>query len=215
MKGNEDGGMGAHDSQSSGLEDDGSQLSDKATSLSPEMDSALTTLASRLCAICRSLCRGEVKVLKYWEHSGDYRTGELDYHPSLSSLRESVDAGCPLCNEVAQSLEEDFGIRLQARDAVDDSWYITCYLDTSNWCWEADGLSFHFIFYDSDGHRVNPKLGEKDLHLSFFPAEVFGLGPEYIGEKRIEIGSSIQADDQANDRRICCRSYRCDVFPKY
>lgn len=151
---------------------------DDEDSLSPEMDLALKELASRLCAICQSLCRGEVKVLEYWKSNGRQHTGELEHHHSLSSLRESVDAGCPLCKEVAQTFKEHLDMKPEVRDAVTDSWYITCWLDKSEWGFDVDGLCFNFTFYDSHGQSVNPKLGAR---IPFFPAEKFGLGPEYSG----------------------------------
>lgn len=86
------------DSQSLECETDSGKISDQETHLSPEMDIALNKLASRLCAICQSLCRGEVMV-----KSIGWPTVEFAHHPSLSSLRWSVDAGCPLCKELAQS----------------------------------------------------------------------------------------------------------------
>lgn len=216
MEENEAGGMRTHDyqdSQSWGLGQDGSQPSDHSANLSTEMYSALTALASNLCGNCQNMCGGEVKVLKYRPGYGysDQYTGEMEHHESLSSLRESVHDGCPLCKELAQSFEGDFDMRLEALDPVAESWYITCYIDTTRWCFTVAGLRFHFIFYDSSGHRVNPKLGEKDMYVSFFPAECLGLGPEYIGERRVEINFS----SQANKRRVCWWIPRCDVYARY
>lgn len=188
---NEADGMRAHDYQDSapsGHREDGGHTSHRATNLSPEMYSALTTLSSNLCAICQKLCRDEVKVLKQWRNYGPLYTAELGHHPSLSSLRESVDASCPFCCEVAQTFEEDFNMKLQDRDTVADSWHIKCYMDINRWCFTVEGLRLHFIFYDSNGNRVNPKLGVKDMYLSFYPAESLGLGPEYLGERMIEMG---------------------------
>lgn len=182
-------------------------------SLSPDMDSTLTKLASRLCAICNSLCRGEVK-LEFCDENADEWTGEREHHPSLSSLRDSLDAGCPLCKELAQSFEERLDVKPEIRDAVADSWYITCSLKKEYWdsCWESRfaGLSFRFTFYNSNGQSVNAKLGGI-IQMSFFPAGKLGLGPEYLGEKTTEINLFTQADKC----RGCYWSHQCQVHTKH
>jgi rubrerythrin len=173
------------DSQSSELGADNSQPSDEAKSLSPEMYSALTGLASRLCAICQNLCRGEAKLVAYFSSGYFQKTGKLEYHSSLSSLRESVDAGCPLCKEVSRSFEECLDMEPGVRDTITDSWYSTCDQQPTAWCRSIDeqtGLRFNFRFYNSSGQGADHKL-VNNIYMYFFPAEELGLGPEYSGQQ--------------------------------
>lgn len=217
MDENEDARLGVHKHEDRAMnenDDDKFNHVDDEESLSPAMDFALTKLASRLCAICQNLCQGEVKVLEYWENTGSQLTGEREHHLSLSSLRESVNAGCPLCKELAQYLEERFDEEPQVRDSVADSWYITCLLERKGWWWSSgkDGLCFRFYFYQYD--RSNP-CSYPGLHWiiypSFYPAEKLGLGPEYSGERNTGINSFAQA----NQCRICRWSRQRGVFTKY
>lgn len=208
---NEDRAMNENDDDEFNENDDST---DSIDSLSPKMDLALTELASRLCAICQSFCRGEMKLEKAEEHGGQ-QTEKLKHHPSLSSLRESVDAGCPLCKNLAQSFEERLGDNPELRDTVADSWFITCYLDIMDWSsmssdYNVVGLCFHFTFYDRIGHPVEWKMCGR-IHMTFYPAERVGLGPEYSSEKNIEINLFTQA----NNYRICRRSQQCDVYTKH
>ncbi|KAH8785993.1 hypothetical protein F5883DRAFT_94844 [Diaporthe sp. PMI_573] len=150
----------------------------KAAPLSPGIQSALTKLASSLCAICERLCQDNVKIVKELNYSGFQGTGELEHHASLSSLRESVNGGCPVCKELEKSFEERFNMK------SDDSWYITCRLKTEMYFYATTGtgLCFQFTFHHSHGHPANPNDGpnlDRDISMSFFPAKALRLGPEY------------------------------------
>lgn len=181
MDEHEDARLGAHENEDRAMNkndgDESDNEDDAKNSLSPEMNIALTDLASRLCAVCQNLCRGRVKVLR-----------EVEHHPSLSSLRESVDAGCPLCKDIAQLFEKRLDMKPEVRDTVDDSWYITCCQHATCWWYADEGLRFVFTFYDSDRQPVNDRLEEGGwLSMSFFPAENLGLGREYLGERTTDI----------------------------
>lgn len=178
MNEHEDACLRVHEKEDRAMnENDGDELDndDDENPLSPEMSLALIELASRLCAVCQNLCRGEEKVLR-----------EVEHHPSLSSLRDSVDAGCPLCKEIAQYFEERLDRKPEVRDTVDDSWYITCWQCAAGWRYADEGLSFEFTFYDSNRQPVNRRLGA-NTSMMFFPAEELGLGPEYLGKRTTDI----------------------------
>lgn len=178
MEEHEDARLGVHENEDRVMnENDGDEFDndDDENSLSPEMHFALTELASRLCVICQNLCRGEVETIR-----------EVEHQPSLSSLRESVDAGCPLCRQIAEFFERRLEANPEVRDTVDDSWYITCWQRTAGWRDVEEGLCFGFNFYDSDRQPVNQKL-EGWWTMSFFPAENLSLGREYLGERTTDI----------------------------
>lgn len=180
MEEDKDARLGVHENEDRVMnENDGDEFDndDDESSLSPEMHFVLTELASRLCVICQNLCRGEVEILR-----------EVEHQPSLSSLRESVDAGCPLCKQIAAFLERLLEAKPEVRDIVDDSWYTTCWQCRAGWRDNNDGLYFEFAFYDSDRQPVNERLEEGGLlSMSFFPAEYLGLGREYLGERTTDI----------------------------
>lgn len=199
------------DSRSSSLGTDGSRLSDEWRELSPEMHSALTRLASRLCGACQRLCQGETMVKIYEDASRWEQMGELDYHPSLSSLSESVHAGCPLCNEISDSFKERLDTYYDVRESVTDSWHISCSLrgtfELPPW---SKGLCFRFSLYDSNGQSVNHQIGGA-IYKWFYPAERLGLGPEYQGERNIKVKKLLA---RINEFGVCPRGHGNDPRPE-
>lgn len=165
------------------------RLFDKRPDLSPQIDSALTRLASSLCDACQNLCRGEIKVGNLEETEWE-QVGEMPYHPSLSSLSESVHAGCLLCKEVSECLEERLNTHFDVRDRATDSWHITCSLRGGFGLpllgrSFSERLCFWFFFYDSNGQCVNEQIGGT-IVKTFYAAEESVLGPEYLGERDTE-----------------------------
>ena len=138
---------------------------------------ALSQRASSLCSTCRQFPRGRFLLNK------NGSTGFHSYHPSLSSLQKSVDAGCHLCIGLTQSLEIFLQIHPQTKQA--ESWSIKCSLGAF-----TRSLQFLFVLCDCDcdyayeSDQPGRSSCEHALHLqemNFSLARRLGLGPEFLG----------------------------------
>jgi hypothetical protein len=133
---------------------------------------ALSQRASALCSICRNFPQGTI------EHIDPDQSSRL-YHPTLSSLKQSVDAGCSLCEELAASVER-FSLDSDPPVPQQDFWSIRCGVS------EARGRSLLLRFLLCQCELGHPdaaacehahQLGGKQ----FFPARKLSLGPEFLG----------------------------------
>ncbi|KAJ0117896.1 hypothetical protein J7T55_014346 [Diaporthe amygdali] len=83
----------------------------------PDLDDdlylALSEMISNLCSTCRQFPRGRIS-----------ETDKRLYHPSLSSLKESVDAGCIICEDLAREVSR----WSEPGPTPNDLWSIRCEL---------------------------------------------------------------------------------------
>lgn len=147
--------------------------------LDSEMILALRQRTSALCSICRSVPRG------CFSEGGleGLPPSEKIHHPSLSSLKKSVDGGCYLCEDVAKALE----LYWQGEDphpTEKDIWSIRC--KVAAWIKNSGLRALQLVFYICGcelGHLDNTscKHRENILQKNFIPASHLGLGPEFLG----------------------------------
>lgn len=126
-----------------------STTTEDAEELTDLENDALSEVASTLCSVCRRIFQGEFLEGESYSH-----------HPSLSSLKESVDAGCRFCEILARELDDQ------------------CNLTPSEWSIECrggpmtDGISLGFDF---------TLWGQELIYFYLYPASKSGLGPEFSG----------------------------------
>jgi hypothetical protein len=130
------------------------------------MSLSLGQMVAKLCAMCRNAAQGR---------STDC---ENMHHPSLSSLKTSVDGGCYLCADVAEALDE-FCNKSEPPVAKRDFWSIqyAIYGDKSH-------LWLNFSLCQCEiVHPVGEycKDGQRLQFMQFYPARGLGLGPEFLG----------------------------------
>lgn len=137
---------------------------DSTDGLDDEMFLALSKMVSSLCSICRNLAKGRAECLVKW------------HHPSLTSLKKSVDAGCRLCLDVAESLDE-FCNKLDPPETKQEFWSLKCNI------FGCDGrlhIAFHLCRCETD-HSADAHCEHKLLRtMRFYPARKLSLGPEFL-----------------------------------
>lgn len=137
-----------------------SATTEDAEELTDLENDALSEVASNLCSVCLRLFQSRFLQDEICSH-----------HPSLSSLKESVDAGCRFCDFLAREL----GNR---REQTSSEWSIKCKVTPMR-----DGKSLRFIFTLERCDRSDTSQKQSQL-LTFFslhPACKLGLGPEFSG----------------------------------
>lgn len=156
----------------------GDEGADLGLCLDEDLLNSLNEMASRLCSICRGFFRGKIDQI-YSIDDSDYRI----YHPSLSSLQKSVDAGCAICKDLSQSLDECLKQSEHLKTPT-ELWSMRCSL----WQylpWKRYRDPFHLYFYLSEStcdHRARACREIFDLtSMTFYPAEITYLGPEFRG----------------------------------
>lgn len=148
---------------------DGDKAADVELGLHNDLGYSLNEMANSLCSICRKFPRGQIE-------EEDWRV----YHPSLTSLRESVQAGCWICKELTQSLDE-LCDRLQLRETLNETWFIQCKVLGN----VPVGEGFHLKFFLCDS-GINCAVSKFDnppclATIFFFPADSLGVGEEVLG----------------------------------
>lgn len=137
-----------------------STTTEDAEELTDLGNDALREVASNLCSVCRRLFQSQFLAYEICSH-----------HPSLSSLKESVDAGCRFCEILARKLNNRC-------NWTPSMWSIKC--EGMPIC---DGKGLQFIFYLK--HRDAPDTRREQSQLSeyfyLYPACEIGLGPEFSG----------------------------------
>lgn len=178
MSDNEEPDQNIVSSPATGSSAGGDEDADLGLCLDEELLNSLNEMASRLCSICRGFFHGTTDQV-YLIDDSDYRI----YHPSLSSLQKSVDAGCDICKDLSQSLDE-FLKECEPPKTPPDSWSIRCSL----WkylSWKRDRDPFLLLFYLSEStsdHRTRACRESFDLSsMTFYPADITYLGPEFRG----------------------------------
>lgn len=149
--------------------------------LDDDMFLSLSQMASSLCFTCRQFPRGRFPAENH------ETIGFHSYHPSLSSLKESVDAGCRLCVELSQSLDE-FRQEYPQATQNESTWSIKCRLSAL-----GTRLEFEFCLFDRDcdcdyDYTSVDELGRARCEhadylktMSFYRPGKLGLGPEFLG----------------------------------
>lgn len=151
-----------------------------------DLSETLSKMVLRLCSICGNFSKGQFKIhAEYYGQETLRGTGVKLYHPSLSSLKQSVDRGCPLCQDLNRALGELFRSDPQLQRTMDQSWTIWCKPEASEWDWWGDirGLRMTFYLCGQDSQRLKDSSHAYPVALDFFPPEVLGIGPEFRGEK--------------------------------
>lgn len=151
---------------------------DVEAAISDDMRRSLNDLASRLCTTCRDFLRGEIPGLAY-----------RVYHPSVSSLEKSVEAGCSICKDLSESLG-DFCKQLRPPSAPIETWSIECEMFVFNSWHMPEGYKgsnnafrLSFRLRGSDGASVIWDCrGISDFaNMCFYPVDGLSLGPEFLG----------------------------------
>lgn len=154
----------------------GDEDADVGLCLDEELLNSLNEMASGLCSICRGFFRGQIDA-SY--DDSDKRV----YHPSLSSLQKSVDAGCSICKDLSQSLGEFLKESEPPKTPI-ESWSIQCRLHRYlPWKRNRDLLNLYFSLWDStcDHGAINCQKIFDLSFMRFYPAEITCLGPEFRG----------------------------------
>lgn len=154
--------------------------------LDKDLSETLSKMALRLCSICGNFFKGQFKIHPQYLRQETFQgTGVKVYHPSLESLKQSVDRGCPLCQDLSKGLEERFRESPQLQTTADQSSSIWCKPETWEWDWWEGirGLRMYFFLCGQDGQQLSDGARMFPVALDFFPPEVLGLGPEFRGEK--------------------------------
>ncbi|KAG8167645.1 hypothetical protein KVR01_003334 [Diaporthe batatas] len=146
---------------------------DLTRELNDDILSALGQRTSALCSICRNFPRGR---LEFIETKFSIDASHM-YHPSLYSLKRSVDGGCYLCEDVAQSVEQ-FCQESNPSESQKEFWSIRCRITEGRW----RSLQIWFLLCqcelghpDDTGCEHARQLGGRQ----FLPARQLILGPEF------------------------------------
>lgn len=159
--------MGLEDDSDTNMDED-----DAAAQLDDDMIISLRQISSRLCPICRQFPpRGRI----YLDDEGDFQS--ISYHPSLSSLRESVNTGCRLCSDLMKALES-FCRPSDPQETLKEFWSIRCRIVP------LEGF-FGFRFEVCQSEHAHPIAGNCEdtrnlLRMNFYPAGKLSLGPEFL-----------------------------------
>jgi hypothetical protein len=156
---------------------------DSTGDLDDDISLALSQMALSLCSICRNLARGRSvrRETSYHPSLSSNHPSLSSYHPSLSSLTKSVDAGCYLCADVAESLER-FCNDSDPPATKKEFWSIECAVyGVGRRCFQLC-LSF-YLCQCEQLHPVDTfcEHGQKLKGMEFYPARKLGLGPEFLG----------------------------------
>lgn len=151
---------------------DGDKAADVELGLDNDLGNSLNEMANSLCSTCRKFPRGQIE-------ARDFRV----YHPSLTSLRESVQTGCWICKELTQSLDE-LCDRRQLRETLNEACFIQCRLIEFAHPRRSvgDGFYLEFLLCDSGVNCAVPKFDKPTLNdiIPFFAAD-YGVGEEVLG----------------------------------
>lgn len=159
----------------SGLEEDSDtniDEDDATAQLDDDMIISLRQISSSLCLTCRQFPpRGRI----YLDDEGGFKP--VSYHPSLSSLRESVDTGCRLCSDLMKALES-FCRPSDPQETLKEFWSIRCRIVP------LEGF-FGFRFEVCQSEHAHPIAGNCEdarnlLRMNFYPAGKLSLGSEFL-----------------------------------
>lgn len=145
---------------------------DSSGELEDDMSLALNQMVSSLCSICRNLAKGRSV------HQKSSERAHRVCHPSLSSLKSSVDAGCPLCGDVRESLEK-FCKKSDPPITIKEFWSI-------EYTVSGEDSYLELRFYLCQCELVHPAgtgcdHGQYLQSMAFYPARKLRLGPEFLG----------------------------------
>lgn len=161
--------------------------------LDKDLSDALSKMVLRVCSICANFFKVQSKInTKFREPSILRGRGAKVYHSSLLSLEESVDGGCPLCQELSKGLEKLFQESPEVKTTMDQSSSIWCHLESQSRSWSSDDqrgvmMSFHLYRQDSQhlGDDSCPDTCVFIKSLLFYAAGSLSIGPEFRGKKKI------------------------------
>lgn len=131
-----------------------------AEGLTDLQNDALSKVASNLCSVCRRFFQSEFLENEFCSH-----------HPSLSSLKESVDAGCRFCEILARDLDDQC-------NRTPSEWSIKCEVRPIG---DGKSLRFKFTLKRCDSSDTSHKGGQIFTVFNLYPACKLGLGPEFSG----------------------------------
>lgn len=137
-----------------------SATTEDAEELTDLENDALSGVASNLCSVCRRLFQSEFVEDEF-----------CSYHPSLSSLKESVDAGCRFCEILTRELANQY-------TPTPSEWSVKCVVRPTS---EGKGLNFTFILERCDPSDISHKESQFLTYFDLYPACKLGLGPEFSG----------------------------------
>lgn len=146
----------------------------------------LRQVVKSLCSICRTFIRGTF-VLKKRQGWG-ISTGLRSYHESMSSLRDSVHAGCYLCKDINRCTSKFF-TKLKMDNT--DRYTIKCDIVVHDLSRAKGEIVLQFFLFDNEGNIVNTEFdygeGSRSKIDAFLWAQFlladdldYALGPEYF-----------------------------------
>lgn len=141
----------------------------------------LKQMASSLCSRCREFTHRQIGIAG---NDSEYRV----YHPSISSLRKSTQAGCCFCKVLTGALS---------------LWYVPSVISAELWSIRYRVLSdpfwrrhvdyshpfcLQFYLWKGDCEDAVRQFHETfhSVTTTFFPAESLGLGPEFLSMSRAQ-----------------------------
>lgn len=137
-----------------------STTTEDAEELTDLDNDALSEVVSNLCSVCRQFFQGRFVQDEICSH-----------HPTLSSLQESVDAGCRFCEILARELDDQC-------NRTPSEWSIKCAVRPIS---DGKSLSFEFILERCNPPDFGHKTSILRTRFDLYPACKLGLGPEFSG----------------------------------
>lgn len=138
-------------------------ITEDAEELTDLQNNSLSEVVSTLCSVCLRLFQSRFPQDEICSH-----------HPSLSSLKESVDAGCRFCEILARKL----GDRCKRTPR---EWSIKCAVTPMS---DVKTLGFFFTFERCDASNTSRRQSQVVIPFYLYPACKLGLGPEFSGASR-------------------------------
>lgn len=123
-------------------------------------DNALSEMVSNSCFVCRRFFQSRFVEDETCSH-----------HPSLSSLKESVDAGCRFCEILARELDDPC-------TGTPSEWSIKCAVTPRI---DGKSLGFTFTLERCEASDISHKQSQLLTYFDLYPACKLGLGPEFLG----------------------------------
>lgn len=161
-----------------GIDDSATVESSADVRENDELWRELKQMASSLCSRCHEFAHTQIRA------AGDDLRYHI-YHPSISSLQESTDAGCCFCKVLAQSLYK-LCERFEPSAISTEPWSIRYrLLPDPLWHRHADcspgAFCLQFYLWESDCDYAvrNSHESFPFATMKFFPTDLLGLGPDY------------------------------------
>lgn len=137
-----------------------STTTEDAEELTDLENDALSEVVSSLCSVCRRLFQSRFVRDEFRSH-----------HPSLSSLKESVNAGCRFCEILERNLDDQC-------NRTPSEWSIVCAVMPIS---SSKSLMFDFTLERCDTSDTSRRQTQRLTSFHLYPACKLGLAPEFLG----------------------------------